>query len=169
MTDKLKCKNCFSQQVIKTEWFLTPKNVGVLGDPVYHCTSCGVYGSIGESHEHFFEIISTGESEITPDTCVGIISPRTMHELAKSKGWYDGPERDVPELLCLIHCEISEALQEYRAHKDDWKNKVGEELADTVIRIFDMAEYLGIDIIKEIQIKHNYNKTRPYRHGNKKC
>jgi len=32
-----------------------------------------------------------------------------------------------------------------------------------------MAEYLGIDIAEAVNKKHEYNLTRPYRHGNKKC
>lgn len=29
--------------------------------------------------------------------------------------------------------------------------------------------HAGIDIEEAIRIKHEYNKTRPYRHGGKKC
>lgn len=99
-----------------------------------------------------------------------IISQKVIHELAKEKGWYDGPERPIPELLCLIHSEISEALVGFRNQipRGD-KGWIGEELADAVIRIFDMAEYLNIDISREVESKHLYNTTRPYRHGGKKC
>jgi len=41
------------------------------------------------------------------------------------------------------------------------------ELADAVIRIMDYCEFVGIDLEQAIQLKHEYNKTRPYRHGNK--
>lgn len=44
----------------------------------------------------------------------------------------------------------------------------GIELADAVIRIFDLAEHLGIDIGEMLQIKMQYNKSRPFRHGGKK-
>lgn len=43
------------------------------------------------------------------------------------------------------------------------------ELADVIIRIFDYCGYAGIDIDAAITQKHEYNKTRPYRHGGKKC
>jgi NTP pyrophosphatase (non-canonical NTP hydrolase) len=100
-----------------------------------------------------------------------IVTPKEVHNLVIEKGFYDGTtERSVPELLCLSHSEISEALEAYR-HNIPYGEKgwLGEELADAVIRIWDMVEYLKIDIAKEINKKHKYNKTREYRHGGKKC
>lgn len=101
---------------------------------------------------------------------------KRAHELAVKKGWYDGPNRQVPELLCLIHSEISEALEAYRsgymtvAYYGDGKPEgLPIELADAVIRIADMAEYLGINLEKYIAEKMRYNKSRPYRHGNKRA
>jgi hypothetical protein len=41
------------------------------------------------------------------------------------------------------------------------------ELADCIIRILDYCGRSGIDIEEAIRIKHEYNKTRPYRHGGK--
>ena len=97
-----------------------------------------------------------------------IISPKEIHNVAKEHGWWD-IHRSIPESLCLIHSEISEALEGLRNHlienEDGW---LGEELADAVIRIFDLCEHEEIDIIKEIEKKHNKNKNRSYRHGNKK-
>lgn len=43
----------------------------------------------------------------------------------------------------------------------------GIELADAVIRIFDLAEALGIDLQTQIELKMNYNEGRPYKHGKK--
>ena len=47
------------------------------------------------------------------------------------------------------------------------KGSLPEELADAVIRIFDLAGFLCIDLEKYIDQKHEYNRGRPYRHGNK--
>ena len=41
------------------------------------------------------------------------------------------------------------------------------ELADCIIRILDYCGYEGIDIEAAIRTKHEYNKTRPYKHGGK--
>ena len=32
------------------------------------------------------------------------------HDIAKSKGWWD-EERSIPELIALMHSELSEALE----------------------------------------------------------
>lgn len=42
------------------------------------------------------------------------------------------------------------------------------ELADIVIRVMDLAEHLGIDLERAIQEKHEFNQTRPMRHGGKR-
>ena len=92
---------------------------------------------------------------------MNIVSPKEVHELAIEKGWYDNTTiRSIPELLCLIHAEISEALEGYRNNiPKDQKGNLAEELADAVIRIWDMSEYLGINIADEVNKKHEYNKT----------
>ncbi|MFA5152792.1 MAG: hypothetical protein WC554_09550 [Clostridia bacterium] len=98
-----------------------------------------------------------------------IVEPYDVHLLAKNKGWWDRP-REVPELLCLIHSEISEALEGYRNNIPPGdKGSLQEELADAVIRIWDMSEALGIDIAAAVNKKHSFNVMRPYRHGNKRC
>lgn len=43
------------------------------------------------------------------------------------------------------------------------------ELADCIIRILDLAGAYDIDMEALVKLKHEYNKTRPFRHGNKKC
>lgn len=59
-----------------------------------------------------------------------------------------------------------EACEKYERRKPEG---VAVELADCMIRILDYCGRAGIDIEEAIRIKHEYNKTRPYRHGGKKC
>lgn len=85
------------------------------------------------------------------------------HSIAVEKGWWDR-RRDIPELLCLVHSEVSEALEAYR--KADSEG-FAEELADILIRIFDMAGKFGIDLEAALNDKIEKNRFRPYRHGGK--
>lgn len=96
-----------------------------------------------------------------------------VHELAKEKGWWDDP-RTPMECLMLIVTELAEAAEDLRTgnmcppyvpgHKPEG---FGIELADAVIRIMDLAEYMGYDLEHLMERKHEYNRTRPYKHGKK--
>ena len=89
---------------------------------------------------------------------------KEVHELAKEKGWWDKPRSSL-EVHALIHSEMSEATE---AVREDNSTKEMFELADVIIRILDYAEYKGWDMQNVIEMKHEYNKNRPYRHG-KEC
>lgn len=41
----------------------------------------------------------------------------------------------------------------------------GTELADAVIRTMDLAAASGVDLESRMEEKHEYNQTRPYKHG----
>ena len=89
---------------------------------------------------------------------------KLIHENARNKGFGD-ESRNFGEILALIHSEVSEALEAYRNGNDA---EIGEELADIVIRTFDLAMGWGIDIEDEMLKKMVYNTTRPRMHG-KRC
>ena len=46
---------------------------------------------------------------------------------------------------------------------------IAVEMADCIIRILDWIGREGIDIDAIIRMKHEYNTTRPYKHGGKVC
>jgi hypothetical protein len=111
---------------------------------------------------------------------------------AVEHGWYD-TERSFPEVIALMHSELSEALEEYRngnpavyyncdghvcdlldcdecetrLERTDKPEGIAIELADCIIRILDTCHHMGFNIEEAVRIKHEYNKTRPYRHNGK--
>ena len=111
------------------------------------------------------------------------VSQNEIHQLAVEKGWWKGKSPSRPseflfEKLFLIVTELAEAVEEYRKGKgfneiylgDKGKPEgFGIEIADARIRIDDLCGYLKIDVEEAVRIKHNFNKTRPYRHGGKKA
>jgi len=89
------------------------------------------------------------------------------HEAAVEAGWWDGGSYlyTVPTKLCLIHSEISEAMEGHRKGLMDDKlphrKAIEVELADAVIRIADLAGALGLDVGGAIAEKMVYNRVRP--------
>lgn len=103
----------------------------------------------------------------------------TCYDAAHTSGWWNDPvsRRDVREeyaphimklwtgtKIALIHSEASEALEGNRKDKMDehlsHRKSVEVELADTVIRIFDLAGGLGLDLPGAIVEKLVYNSQR---------
>lgn len=104
-----------------------------------------------------------------------------IHELSRAKGWYDDAHnipRDqlVIVKLALIHSEISEVLECVRdGAMGTYRTSEGKpegfpiELADALIRICDLAGFVGCDLEAAVYTKHAFNKTRPHRHGGKRA
>lgn len=129
----------------------------------------------------------------------------TVYGTAKEKGWWPKPicgaradsQSDMEPVdvdydfvatkICLMHSELSEALEAVRIGKFRMYTEEGPlvrteggkivehykpegmvaELADVVIRAMDLCEALGISLEDAILHKAMYNKTRPFRHGGK--
>jgi NTP pyrophosphatase (non-canonical NTP hydrolase)/cell division protein FtsB len=115
-----------------------------------------------------------------------------VHEWAQGKGWWQergdlwkvaGRHVDSKfqnftksviqsSLIALIHSELSEALEAIR-HGNPPDDKIPEftgleaELADTVIRIHDMAGAYKLRVGEAIEAKMAFNHTREHKHGGK--
>ena len=100
---------------------------------------------------------------------MNIVTPKEVYENAFNHGFHN-TITNIPEKLCLIHSEVSEALEAYRNEIPEGNNGcMSEELADIVIRVWDLAYDLDIDIVEAVNKKHTINVTRPYKHGGKRC
>jgi len=80
--------------------------------------------------------------------------PRTGERLQRNKG----------EMIALMHSELSEALEGIRKNKmdDHIPHRTSEEVefADLLIRVFDYAGAVGLDLDGAIADKMAYNRHR---------
>lgn len=93
-----------------------------------------------------------------------------IHQIAVKAGWWSDLEtgqrkdRNVGELLMLCVSELAEAMEGHRKGLQDDKlphrSAIEVELADAVIRIFDMAGGLNLDLGGAVAEKLDYNQRR---------
>ena len=121
---------------------------------------------------------------------------KQIHENARNKGFWD-EDRNLGEMLILIVGEVSEAMEAdrkdhyanrkgFEADMEGWSEEFGDyerkfkaafdlsikdsfedELADTMIRIMDLAYSKDIDLEWHIKMKMRYNEAREHMHGKK--
>lgn len=108
-----------------------------------------------------------------------------IHENAIVHGFHPKNQSErvfLNEQLMNLHSEVTEIHEAWRNGKP-WDlcdkssamrslglpplTNIEEEYADVVIRALDQCRRLGVDIAMAIQIKHAYNKSRPFKHGKK--
>lgn len=91
---------------------------------------------------------------------------KSCYELNVNAGWWK--DKTVQSAFCekmlLIHGEISEAMEGYRKDLMDshlpHRKAVEVELADTLIRIFDLAGAMDLDLDGAVGEKLAYNLLR---------
>jgi NTP pyrophosphatase (non-canonical NTP hydrolase) len=100
------------------------------------------------------------------------------YAVAKSVGFHSSGKVNVPASIANLHAELSELFEAWRRqYLHDPCDKADkmlepltaaeEEMADIVLRAFDFAAELGIDLARAVRIKNAYNRTRPHRNGGK--
>ena len=134
---------------------------------------------------------TTMENKVTETPSLTTLA-NTIHKGKVKRGYYDDP-KEVGTVLMLIVTELAEAMESYRSDqrlgeginyvdfessidepftdsdvakfKEVVKDTFEDEIADTIIRLFDLCGWMNIDIHKHIMLKLKYNDTRPYKHG----
>lgn len=97
--------------------------------------------------------------------------------VASDHGFTDA---SIPEDVALMHSELSELLEDFRKgnlptsiwtieNKDKSFKPCGIpiELADLLLRAFHFAGKHKIDLDRAVEMKHEYNKSRSFKHGGK--
>ncbi len=80
------------------------------------------------------------------------------YQWVEEMGWHN---KTPLEALALVASEVGEAINECRNEKPT--EAFGEELADIILRVLDIAHWQGIDIEKEVLAKMIKNKSRGTR------
>ncbi|CAG7579801.1 MAG: nucleoside triphosphate pyrophosphohydrolase, MazG [uncultured marine phage] len=114
---------------------------------------------------------------------------KEIHDNNVEKGFYD-EEKNIGEMLALVHSEVSEALEADRKDiyttgdvydindieddeefqkqfREGIKDSFEDEMADVVIRIMDLSYFKGVDLEEHIKAKMRFNSLRAHKHGKK--
>ena len=89
-----------------------------------------------------------------------------MHELVKSKGWYekDSKRPQTPRNLAVsLSIEAAEILEHFQFGEEiKDKDELGSELADVALYLLQLASVSGIDLEEAVLKKIEVNKSREW-------
>ncbi len=89
-----------------------------------------------------------------------------MHQLVKSKGWYekDSKRPQTPRNLAVsLSIEAAEILEHFQfADEIRDREELGSELADVTLYLLQLASVSGIDLEEAVLKKIEVNKTRQW-------
>ena len=157
------CPNCGGKNL--KYWQAHGDHDGVIdwGD-LYSCEDCLAIHSV--SGKNWKQIVNDNIDPVIASALT--ILSRRVHRIADDHGFWSS--RDIGKALFKIVMEVAEIGQ---ALEDDCPqdkhlpefNSLTIEVADTIIRLLDLAGFYRMPIGPALIAKMKFNETRPHRHG----
>ena len=130
------------------------------------CTDCYYYGKECEHRGKKPEGIAV---ELI-DGCIRILDFAAHEKVSLKFEAMEPLQPTLPKLIAALHYYTSKALDDVgRSGKIISHTHIPEWLGPAVYEVFRYIYAHRLEAGKIMLEKHEYNKTRPYRHGGKKC
>lgn len=138
------------------------------------CRMCGdrpvIYSEICETNNCDAGHKPEGIAVELIDGCIRILDFAAHEKVSLEFGAIEPLQPTLPKLIAALHYYTSVALNDVGKDGKIIKHHfIHEWLGAAVYEAFRYIRAQGIDPEKLMLEKHEYNKTRPYRHGGKKC
>lgn len=138
------------------------------------CQMCGdrpvIYSEICETNNCDAGHKPEGIAVELIDGCIRILDFAAHEKASLEFGAIEPLQPTLPKLIADLHYYASKALDDVgRSGKIISYTHIPEWLGAAVYEAFRYIRAQGLDPEKIMREKHEYNKTRPYRHGGKKC
>lgn len=138
------------------------------------CQMCGdrpvIYNEICETNNCDAGHKPEGIAVELIDGCIRILDFAAHEKVSLEFGEIESLQPTPPKLIADLHYYTSVALNDVGKDGKIIKHHfIPEFLGAAVYEAFRFIRVQGIDPEKIMLEKHEYNRTRPYRHGGKKC